>query len=136
MAKTLDVSLRNQMLEQIPANANYIELVHGTFDGENTDEGSFSARPIAWLSASNGSLVQDGTISFDYSYTSQDLGTTITGYRLYTGRQIIQGESTAYEGTSQVAEGEFASPVTIQLDGTTYTINISGVTISMPASGS
>lgn len=126
MAKTLSTTLRDAMLGEVPTNVNYIELVNNADGG--TREIDMGAHAITWQAASGGSIIQDGTISFTFSLNDQDQSTNITGFRGYVG---ISGDS----GTTQVMEGEFATSSTVQLDGTEYTINVSGITITLPESG-
>ena len=134
MAKTISQGSRNSMLNTLVSNASWLELVTNGYAGEDTEDGTLGVHEITFEDASGGSVVQDGTISFTFGYTSQDTSTSITGFKVFTDRQLVEGED-FYEGTGEIMEGEFTEATTINLDGTEYTINISGITVTLPESG-
>ena len=115
---TLNVLVRNNMLSAIDGSGsgslNYIEL-------ENDIDHDFGRHAISWQSASNGERVQDGTITIVKDLDIAEQGLTITGFRFY------------FDNSTSTSNGNGTFDESVQLeDGNEYTINVSGITISLP----
>ena len=116
---TLNTLVRNNMLSAIETSGvgglNYIEL-------ENDIDYDFGRHAISWQSASDGEKTQDGSITIVEEVETQEQGLTITGFRFYSDDS---------DETNSNGSGTFEESVQLEA-GNEYTINISGITISLP----